>query len=107
MTVWLNIPSDIRVARPPVGSDLYRKPYFLPPAACDDCGGFTLKASTMSGHPAKLAEHYRELAEGEVTRAKRAATNEARADHYARAAEHLRLAKAAEEFGFSDRAGIS
>jgi hypothetical protein len=45
----------------------------------------------MLGHPAKLAEHYRELAEGEVARAKFAVTNEARADHYARAAEHLRL----------------
>lgn len=52
----------------------------------------------MSGHPTKLAEHYRELAEGEVARAKFVLTNEARADHYARAAEHLRLAKAAEEF---------
>ena len=57
--------------------------------------------------PAKLAEHYRELADGEVERAKFALTNEARADHYARAAEHLRLAKAAEEFGFQKAAGIS
>ena len=61
----------------------------------------------MLDHPAKLAEHYRELAEGEVVRAKLAGTNEARADHYARAAEYLRLAKAAEEFDFSNRAGIS
>jgi hypothetical protein len=53
----------------------------------------------MSAHSAKLAQHYRELAEGEVARAKFALTNEARADHYARAAEHLRLAKAAEELG--------
>jgi hypothetical protein len=56
----------------------------------------------MSKHlenlPAKLVVHYRELADGEVQRAKFALTNEARADHYARAAEHLRLAKAAEEF---------
>ena len=61
----------------------------------------------MLDHPAKLAEHYRELAEGEVARAKLAVTNEARADHYARAAEHLRLAKTAEEFGFQKAAGIS
>jgi hypothetical protein len=61
----------------------------------------------MSGHPAKLAEHYRELAEGEVARAKFAPTNEARADHYTRAAEHLRLAKAAEEFVFQKAAEIS
>jgi hypothetical protein len=66
-----------------------------------------MKASTMSGHPAKLAEHYRELAEGEAARAKFALTNEARADHFARAAEHLRLAKAAEEFVFQKTAGIS
>jgi hypothetical protein len=66
-----------------------------------------MKSSTMLGHPAKLAEHYRVLAEGEVVRAKLAMTNQARADHYARAAEHLRLAKAAEELGFSDRAEIS
>jgi hypothetical protein len=33
-------------------------------------------------------------------RAKLALTNEAEADHYARAAEHSRLAKTGEEFGF-------
>ena len=54
----------------------------------------------MSGHCAQLVEHYRGLAEGEVAQAKSALTNQARADHYARAAEHLRLAKAAEEFRF-------
>jgi hypothetical protein len=61
----------------------------------------------MSGYPAKLAEHYRKLAEGEVARAQLAVTNQARADHYARAAEHLRLAEDAEEFGFQKAAGIS
>ena len=61
----------------------------------------------MSDNSANLAEHYRDLAEGEVARAKFALTNEARADHYARAAEHLRLAKAAEEFVFQKAAGIS
>jgi hypothetical protein len=53
----------------------------------------------MSGYRTKLTEHYWELAEGEVALAKYAVTNQARAEHYARAAEHLRLAKAAEEFG--------
>ena len=66
-----------------------------------------MKAFTMSGHFVQLVEHYRELAEGEVARAKFALTNEARADHYARAAEHMRLAKAAEEFGFQKAAAIS
>jgi hypothetical protein len=61
----------------------------------------------MSSHPAKLAEHYRELAEAEAARAKFALTNEARADHYARAAEHLRLAKTAEDFAFQKAGGIS
>jgi hypothetical protein len=61
----------------------------------------------MSDHPTRLAEHYRQLAEGEVERSRFALTNEARADNYARAAEHLRLAKAAEEFGFQKAAGIS
>ena len=61
----------------------------------------------MSGHSAQLVEHYRELVEGEVTRAKFALTNEARADHYARAVEHLRLAKAAEEFGYQKADWIS
>jgi hypothetical protein len=61
----------------------------------------------MSNHSANLAEHYRELAEGEVARANLALTNETRADHYARAAEHMRLAKAAEDFGFQKAAAIS
>ena len=61
----------------------------------------------MSGHPTRLAEHCRRLAEGEVERSRFALTNEARADHYARAAEHMRLAKAAEEFGFQKAAAIS
>ena len=61
----------------------------------------------MSGYPAKLAEHYRNLAEGEVARAKLAMTNQARADHYARAAEHLRLAKDAKELGFQKTTEIS
>ena len=47
------------------------------------------------------------MAEGEVERSRFALTNEARADHYARAAEHMRLAKAAEEFGFQKAAAIS
>jgi hypothetical protein len=51
----------------------------------------------MSGYPTKLIE--RELAEEEVALGKYASTNQARAEYYARAAEHLRLAKAAEEFG--------
>jgi len=66
-----------------------------------------MNGSTMSGHLTQLAEHYRRLAEGEVARAKLAQTNQARADHYARAAEHSRLAKAAEEFGFQKAAAIS
>jgi hypothetical protein len=60
-----------------------------------------MKETTMRS-PTKLAEHYRELAEGEADRAKLAVTNDARSDHYARATEHLRLAKAAEEFAFSE-----
>jgi hypothetical protein len=59
----------------------------------------------MSGYRTKLTEHYRELAEGEVALAKYAVTSQARAEHYARAAEHLRLAKTAEEFGSKN--GIS
>ena len=54
----------------------------------------------MSDHSTRLAEHYRQLAEGEVERSRFALTNEVRAEHYAKAAEHLRLAKAAEEFVF-------
>ena len=56
----------------------------------------------MSNHPTRLAEHYRKLAEGEVERSRFALTNEARAEHYARAAEYKRLGKAAEEFGFPE-----
>ena len=41
----------------------------------------------MSGHPGKSAEHCRELAAEEVALAKAAVTNEARAKHYAKAAE--------------------
>jgi hypothetical protein len=61
----------------------------------------------VSEHPAKLAEHYRELAEGEAAWAKLAVTNETRADHYARAAEFLRLAEAVEEFGLQRGASIT
>jgi hypothetical protein len=42
----------------------------------------------MSGHPDKIAEHYRELAAEEVALAKAAVTNGARAKHYALAAEY-------------------
>jgi hypothetical protein len=59
----------------------------------------------MLGHCAQLVEHYRGLAEGEVARAKSALTNQARADHYARAAEHLRLAKAADSLDFQKLPG--
>ena len=51
----------------------------------------------MSGHPGKIAEHYRELAAEEVALAKAAVTNEARAKHYAMAAEYWRLAQTAED----------
>jgi hypothetical protein len=51
----------------------------------------------MSGHPDKLAEHYRKLAAEEVALAKAAVTNEARAKHYARAAEYWRLAQTAHD----------
>ena len=47
----------------------------------------------MSGHPDKIAEYYRELAAEEVA----AVTNEARAKHYAMAAEYWRLAQTAED----------
>ena len=43
--------------------------------------------NAMSGHPGKIAEHCRELAAEEVALAKAAVTNEARAKHYAMAAE--------------------
>jgi hypothetical protein len=51
----------------------------------------------MSGHPGKIAEHYRELAAQEVALAKAAVRNEARARHYAMAAEYWRLAQTAED----------
>ena len=47
----------------------------------------------MSGHPDRIVEHYRKLAAEEVALAKVAVTNEARAKHYARAAEYWRLAQ--------------
>jgi hypothetical protein len=49
----------------------------------------------MSGHPDKIAEHYRVLAAEEVALAKAAVTNEARAKYYAMAAEYWRLAQTA------------
>ena len=51
----------------------------------------------MSGHPDRIAEHYRELAAEEVALAKAAVTNEARAKHYALAAEYWRLAQTVED----------
>ena len=45
------------------------------------------RGKAMSGHPGKSAEHCRELAAEEVALAKAAVTNEARAKHYAMAAE--------------------
>ncbi len=51
----------------------------------------------MADTPAKLAEHYRKLASEEVAMAKVALTNEARARHYAKAAEYWTRANAAEE----------
>jgi hypothetical protein len=51
----------------------------------------------MSGHPDRIAEHYRKLAAEEVALAKAAVTNEARAKHYAMAAEYWRLAQTAED----------
>jgi hypothetical protein len=48
----------------------------------------------MPDTPAKLAEHYRKLASEEVAMAKLALTNEARARHYAKAAEYWKLANA-------------
>jgi hypothetical protein len=47
----------------------------------------------MSGHPDRIAEHYRKLAAEEVALAKAAGTNVARAKHYAMAAEYWRLAQ--------------
>jgi hypothetical protein len=43
----------------------------------------------------RLAEHYRKLAAEEVAMAKVALTNEARARHYAKAANYWKLADAA------------
>jgi hypothetical protein len=54
------------------------------------------RGKAMSGHPDKIAEHYRELAAEEVALAGAAVTNEARAKHYAMAAEYWRLAQSAE-----------
>jgi hypothetical protein len=51
----------------------------------------------MSGHPDRIAEHYRKLAAEEVALAKVAVTNEARAKHYAIAAEYWRLARTGED----------
>jgi hypothetical protein len=48
----------------------------------------------MPNTPAKFAEHYRKLAAEEVAMAKLALTNEARARHYAKAAEYWKLADA-------------
>jgi hypothetical protein len=55
------------------------------------------RGKPMPGHPDKIAEHYRELAAEEVALAKAAVTNEARAKHYAMAAEYWRLAQTAED----------
>jgi hypothetical protein len=52
----------------------------------------------MADAPTKFAEHYRNLASEEVAMAKLALTNEARARHYAKAAEYWRLAEAAHEW---------
>ncbi len=51
----------------------------------------------MPDTPAKLAEHYRKLAAEEVAMAKVALTNEARARHYAKAADYWKQATAAED----------
>jgi hypothetical protein len=50
----------------------------------------------MPDTSAKLAEHYRKLASEEVAMAKLALTNEARALHYAKAAEYWKLANTAQ-----------
>jgi hypothetical protein len=55
------------------------------------------RGKAMSGHPDKIAEHYRALAAEEVALAKAAVANEARAKHYAMAAEYWRLAQTAED----------
>jgi hypothetical protein len=46
---------------------------------------------------AQLAQHYRKVAVEEVAMAKVALTNEARARHYAKAAEYWKLANAAQD----------
>ncbi len=46
----------------------------------------------MPDIPTKIAEHYRKLAAEEVAMAKVALTNEARARHYAKAANYWKLA---------------
>ncbi len=51
----------------------------------------------MPDTPAKLAEHYRKLAAEEVAMAKVALTNEARARHYAKAAEYWKFANTAQD----------
>jgi hypothetical protein len=51
----------------------------------------------MPDTAAKLAEHYRKLASEEVAMAKLALTNEARARHYAKAAEYWKLADATQD----------
>ncbi len=51
----------------------------------------------MPDDPAKLAEHYRKLAAEEVAMAKLALTNEARARHYAKAADYWKQAAAAQD----------
>jgi hypothetical protein len=50
----------------------------------------------MPDSPAKVAEHYRKQAAEEVAMAKLALTNEARARHYAKAAEYWKLANTAQ-----------
>jgi len=48
----------------------------------------------MPDTPEKLVEHYRKLAAEEVAMARVARTNEARARHYAKAANYWKLADA-------------
>jgi hypothetical protein len=55
------------------------------------------RGKAMSGHPDKIAEHYRELAAEQVALAGAAVKNEARAKHCAMAAEYWRLAQTAED----------
>ena len=50
----------------------------------------------MSDTSAKLAEHFRKLAAEEVAMAELALTNEARARHYAKAAEYWKSANTAQ-----------